>query len=112
MTGPAYADYVKAAKILPTLDGVPTPKDLPAPWLAVQQAIKRDGSVPPIWSALPGITDLVVYPGELITGELTPSSAVNLLQQQAEQGAKQAGLQSWPRSRRPARAQTFVVAGG
>lgn len=94
MTGPAYNDYIAASKQIPTLDGVETP-DLPEPWIQVQAAVSEYGSVPPIWAPLPGITDLVLYTGRIITGEDTPDSAVTLLQQQAEQGAEQARLPAW-----------------
>ena len=96
MTGPAYADYVKAAAMIPTLEGVSTPDGIPAPMLQIQEAVTKDGTANPIWAALPGITDLVNYPGQLINGDLTPQSAVDLLQKQAEQGAKAAGLPAWP----------------
>jgi raffinose/stachyose/melibiose transport system substrate-binding protein len=96
MTGPAYADYVEAAAMIPTLKDVPTPDGIPAPMLQIQEAVTKDGTANPIWVALPGITDLVNYPGQLINGDLTPQSAVDLLQKQAEQGAKAANLPPWP----------------
>ena len=49
-----------------------------------------------IWVPLPGITDLVNYPSQLLAGDLTPQSAVELLQKQAELGAMAAGLPAWP----------------
>lgn len=96
MTGPAYADYVTAAAMIPTLKDVPTPEGIPAPMKQIQEAVEKDGTANPIWVALPGITDLVNYPGQLINGDLTPQSAVELLQKQAEQGAKAANLPAWP----------------
>lgn len=95
VTGDAYADYVAASRQLPTLKGVDVPDGVPAPWLAVQDAVTEYGAVPPIWVPLPGITDLVNYPGQVIIGELTPQQAVDLLQSQAEQGAASAGLPAW-----------------
>ncbi|PKQ26996.1 MAG: sugar ABC transporter substrate-binding protein [Actinobacteria bacterium HGW-Actinobacteria-4] len=95
VTGPAYQGYVDATKQLPTLEGVATPDGIPAPWLIVQLSVEAYGSVPPIWVPLPGITDLVNYPGQVILGELTPQQAVDLLQLQAEQGAESAGLPAW-----------------
>jgi raffinose/stachyose/melibiose transport system substrate-binding protein len=98
VTGPAYADYVKAAGMIPTLKGVAAPASIPKPLLEIQAAISKYGSTSPIWSVLPGITDLVKYPSQLLNGDLTPQSAVDLLQSQAEQGAKAAGLPAWPSS--------------
>lgn len=95
ITGPAYEEYIAASKQIPTLDGVATPEDLPDAWKAIQAAVAEYGAVPPIWASLPGITDLINYPGRVITGELTPQQAVDLLQQQAEQGAAEAGLPAW-----------------
>jgi len=96
MTGPAYADYVKAASIIPTLKDVPTPDNVAAPLKSIADAITADGSTVPIWSLLPGITDLVNYPSKLLNGELTPQTAVDLLQKEAEAGAKAANLPAWP----------------
>jgi raffinose/stachyose/melibiose transport system substrate-binding protein len=96
ITGPAYADYVKAAGMIPTFTGVDSPASVPAPLLEIQAAITKEGATNPIWSVLPGITDLVKYPGQLINGDLTPQSAVDLLQKQAQQGAKAANLPAWP----------------
>jgi raffinose/stachyose/melibiose transport system substrate-binding protein len=96
VTGPAYADYVKAAGMIPTIADVPTPDDLPAPMVQIKDAIAQEGTTSPVWSVLPGITDLVNYPSQLINGDLTPQAAVDLLQKQAEQGAKAAGLPAWP----------------
>lgn len=95
VTGPGYADYVAASKQLPILEGVETPGDLSSLWRSVEEGVNAYGSVPPLWASLPGITDLVNYPGQLILGELTPQTAVDLLQRQAEQGAEQAGLPAW-----------------
>ncbi|OGO55539.1 MAG: hypothetical protein A2V85_07290 [Chloroflexi bacterium RBG_16_72_14] len=95
ITGPAYADYVVASNQVPILEGVEAPSTLPALWASVQDAMAKYGSVPPIWASLPGISDLVNYPGQLILGELTPQSAVDLLQQEAAIGAEQAGLPTW-----------------
>lgn len=95
ITGDAYAGYIEASNQLPTLSGVDAPASIPAPWLAVQAAVTEYGSVPPIWVPLPGITDLVNYPGQVIINELTPQQAVDLLQSQAEQGAESAGLPAW-----------------
>lgn len=96
ITGAAYGDYVKEAGIIPTLAGFEIPASIPGPMVEIQNAILQHGSTVPIWSLLPGITDLVTYPGQLIAGDLTPQSAVDLLQRQAEQGAVAAGLPSWP----------------
>ena len=96
ITGEAYGDYVKEAGIIPTLAGFEIPASIPGPMVEIQNAILQHGSTVPIWSLLPGITDLVTYPGQLISGDLTPQSAVDLLQRQAEQGAVAAGLPSWP----------------
>ena len=96
LTGPAYASYVAAAGMIPTLKGVAAPSSIPKPLLDIQAAIAKYGSTSPIWSVLPGITDLVKYPSELLNGDLTPQSAVDLLQSQAEQGAKAANLPAWP----------------
>ncbi|OGO54283.1 MAG: hypothetical protein A2V85_17355 [Chloroflexi bacterium RBG_16_72_14] len=96
MTGPAYADYVTAASIIPTLKDVATPDSVAAPLQSIADAIAANGSTIPIWSVLPGITDLVNYPGKLLNGELTPQSAVDLLQKEAEAGAKAANLPPWP----------------
>jgi raffinose/stachyose/melibiose transport system substrate-binding protein len=96
ITGPAYVDYVKAASIIPTFQDVATPETVAAPLVAINDAIAKDGSTVPVWSVLPGITDLVNYPGKLLNGELTPQSAVDLLQKEAEAGAKAAGLPAWP----------------
>ncbi len=96
ITGEAYGDYVRQAGIIPTLAGFDIPESIPEPMVEIQNAILRHGSTVPIWSLLPGITDLVTYPGQLIAGDLTPQSAVDLLQRQAEQGAVAAGLPSWP----------------
>lgn len=98
ITGPAYGDYIEEAGMIPTLVGFDSPDRIPAPMLEIQAAIAKYGSTVPIWSLLPGITDLVTYPGQLINGDLTPQSAVDLLQKQAEQGAKAAGLPPWPES--------------
>lgn len=95
VTGPAYADYIQASKQVPTLEGVETPEGLPEAWKTIQAAVAKDGAVPPVWAALPGITDLVNYPGRVIVGDLTPKTAVDLLQEQAEQGAAEAGLPAW-----------------
>ena len=96
MTGPAYADYVKAASIIPTFSDVPTPDSAAGPLKAIAEATAKYGSSVPVWSVLPGITDLVNYPSKLLNGELTPQSAVELLQKEAEAGAKAAGLPAWP----------------
>ncbi len=96
ITGSAYGDYVKEAGIIPTISGFTTPESIPGPMLEIQDAIAQHGSTVPIWSLLPGITDLVTYPGQLINGDLTPEAAVALLQKQAEQGAEAAGLPAWP----------------
>jgi raffinose/stachyose/melibiose transport system substrate-binding protein len=96
VTGPAYATYVKTAGMIPTLKDVAAPASIPKPLLDIQAAIAKYGSTSPIWSVLPGITDLVKYPSALLNGDLTPQSAVDLLQSQAEQGAKAANLPAWP----------------
>ena len=96
ITGEAYGEYVREAGIIPTLAGFDIPESIPQPMVQIQDAILRHGSTVPIWSLLPGITDLVTYPGQLIAGDLTPQTAVDLLQRQAEQGAVAAGLPSWP----------------
>lgn len=95
ITGVGYAPYIKASNQVPTISGVAIPSSLPVAWKSIQAAVAKNGSVPPIWSLLPGITDLVNYPGQVITGELSPQAAVDLLQKQAEQGAKAAGLPAW-----------------
>lgn len=95
ITGPAYAGFVVASNQLPILSGVDAPSTLPAIWKTIQTAVQQYGQVPPIWGALPGISDLVNYPGQLIQGELTPQTAVDLLQKEAAQGAEQAGLPTW-----------------
>jgi raffinose/stachyose/melibiose transport system substrate-binding protein len=95
ITGPAYADFVVASGQVPVLSGVDTPSTLPAMWKSIQAAVQQYGQVPPIWGALPGISDLVNYPGQLIQGELTPQTAVDLLQKEAALGAEQAGLPTW-----------------
>jgi raffinose/stachyose/melibiose transport system substrate-binding protein len=96
ITGPAYADYVVAAGMLPTLKDVPVPDSVSAPQLQIQEAVASGGTALPIWVPLPGITDLVNYPSQLLTGDRTPQSAVELLQKQAELGAQAAGLPAWP----------------
>ncbi|MGF1667772.1 MAG: ABC transporter substrate-binding protein [Acidimicrobiia bacterium] len=96
VTGPAYEEYVAEAGLPPVLDGVATPDGIAQPLLDVQVAIGEYGSSIPVWSLLPGITSLVTYPGQLLTAELTPQSAADLLQVEAEQGAEQAGLPAWP----------------
>jgi raffinose/stachyose/melibiose transport system substrate-binding protein len=96
VTGPAYEGYVAAAGLPPVLEGVATPDGIAQPLLDVQAAIGEYGSSIPVWSLLPGITSLVTYPSQLLTGELTPQTAVELLQVEAEQGAEQAGLPAWP----------------
>jgi raffinose/stachyose/melibiose transport system substrate-binding protein len=95
ITGPAYADYVVASNQLPILSGVDVPAKLPAMWKTIQAAVVKYGQVPPIWGALPGISDLVPYNQRLIMGELTPQAAVDLLQKEAAQGSKSAGLPTW-----------------
>ena len=95
VTGPAYADFVVKSNQVPILSGVDAPTTLPAQWKAIQAAVQQYGSVPTIWGALPGISDLVNYPGQVIQGELTPQTAVDLLQKEAAQGAEQAGLPTW-----------------
>lgn len=95
ITGDGYEDFVVASNQLPILEGVETPSTLSELWRSVQAAVEEFGSVPPIWGSLPGITDLVNYPGQLIIGELTPQTAVDLLQGQAALGAEQAGLPTW-----------------
>ncbi len=98
ITGEAYGDYVAAAGIIPTLVGFEIPDSIPKPMVEIQNAIGLYGSTVPIWSLLPGITDLVNYPGQLIADDLTPQTAVELLQKQAEQGARAANLPPWPKS--------------
>ena len=95
VTGKAYGDYVEASKQIPTLSGVKTPT-LPAPGSRCRRPSRSTAPSPRSGASLPGITDLVNYPGRVIIGDLTPDAAVALLQEQAEQGAKQAGLPAWP----------------
>lgn len=95
ITGPAYTDFVVASGQVPILSGVDAPSTLPALWKSISAAVQQYGQVPPIWGALPGISDLVNYPGQLIMGELTPQSAADLLQKEAALGAEQAGLPTW-----------------
>ena len=96
VTGPAYADYAVAAGMVPTLKDVPVPESVSTPQLQIQEAVAAGGTALPIWVPLPGITDLVNYPSQLLTGDHTPQSAVELLQKQAELGAQAAGLPAWP----------------
>lgn len=96
VTGDRYAQYVEDAGLLPVFEGVPIPDGIPEPLLQVNEAIATYGSAVPVWSLLPGITDLVNYPAALLTGEHTPQTAVELLQVEAEQGAEEAGLPAWP----------------
>ncbi|MFI6322996.1 ABC transporter substrate-binding protein [Nonomuraea sp. NPDC050556] len=94
MTGPAYADYVSAAKTFPVLDGVPDPQGVSTVLQDVKKAYDT-GAVIAFNSDIPGVGGLATLMAELIAGQKDPQQVATQLQGQVEQAAKAAGLKGW-----------------
>lgn len=94
MTGPAYADYVSAAKTFPVLDGVPDPQGVSSVLQDVKKAYDT-GAVIAFNSDIPGVGGLAQLMAELIAGQKDPQQVATQLQGQVEQAAKAAGLKGW-----------------
>lgn len=94
MTGPAYADYIAAAKTFPVLDGVQDPQGVSSVLQDVKKAYDG-GAVIAFNSDIPGVGGLASLMAELIAGQKDPQQVATQLQGQVDQAAKAAGLPGW-----------------
>ncbi|MEV0589305.1 ABC transporter substrate-binding protein [Nonomuraea sp. NPDC050310] len=94
MTGPAYAEYITAAKTFPVFKDVPDPEGVSSVLQDVKKAYDG-GAVIAFNSDIPGMGGLAQLMSELIAGQKDPQKAATQLQGQVEQAAKAAGLPGW-----------------
>jgi len=94
MTGPAYGEMIAEYGLVPTIQDVPVPDDVVQPLADVQEAINEYGGTATALDYLVG-PDFITMTGQLITGQATPEEIATDIQQQADQGARAAGLQGW-----------------
>jgi raffinose/stachyose/melibiose transport system substrate-binding protein len=95
MTGPAYADYLAEVGSVPVLQGVTVPDSVLTPLAEALQAVQEYGSIPPVWDYAPGI-DIRIATGSVLADQKSPAEAAAQTQVEAAQGARAAGLPTWP----------------
>jgi raffinose/stachyose/melibiose transport system substrate-binding protein len=93
MAGPAYAEYLNATKQYPTLDGVPVPGDVAPALQQAHDAEQKYGSIG-TWLDYIGVDASPL--SDVVAGTMSPEDAAKKMQISAAQGAKAAGLPTWP----------------